>query len=150
MHRNPEKHWRLSLFTYKTFITFLTFRFSTRGERDTIFTMLTIPPDPTMHSISRKPNWPVHAKARKSISLLSVPISTNYFFFKNPPKSSAHRFQAWCHSHPQSYFLSGFFIMTSVIVTSSPREHEHLRSMCAPTCALSQIVLSLTKPKDKI
>ena len=40
--------------------------------------------------------------------------------------------------------------MTSVIVTSSPREREHLRSMCAPTRALSRIVLSLTKPNDNI
>ena len=40
--------------------------------------------------------------------------------------------------------------MTSVIVTSSLREREHLRSMRAPTRALSRIVQSLTKPKDKI
>ena len=31
------KHWRLSWFRYETFITFLTFRFSTRGERETQF-----------------------------------------------------------------------------------------------------------------
>ena len=40
--------------------------------------------------------------------------------------------------------------MTYVIVTSSPHEREHLHSICAPTRALSRIVLSLTKPKDKI
>ena len=40
--------------------------------------------------------------------------------------------------------------MISVIVTSSPNEREHLRSMCAPTRALSRIVPSLTKPNDKI
>ena len=40
--------------------------------------------------------------------------------------------------------------MTSVTVTSTPHEREHLRSMCAPTYALSRIVLSLTKPEDKI
>ena len=31
------------LFRYETFIPFLTFSFSTRGERDSIFTMLTVP-----------------------------------------------------------------------------------------------------------
>ena len=72
------------------------------------------------------------------------------FFFKNHPKSTAHRFRVWRHSHPQSSFLSGVFIIISVLVTSSPRECEHLRSMCAPTRALSRIILSLTKPKDKI
>ena len=40
--------------------------------------------------------------------------------------------------------------MTFVIFISSPRESEHLRSICVPTCALSQKVLSPTKPKDKI
>ena len=40
--------------------------------------------------------------------------------------------------------------MTSVIVTSSPHEREHLRSMWAPTRALNRIVLSLNKPKGKI
>ena len=34
LHRNPAKHWRLSWFRYETVITFLTFRFSTRGERE--------------------------------------------------------------------------------------------------------------------
>ena len=35
-----------SLFRYETFINFLTFSFLTRGERDTIFTMLTVLSDP--------------------------------------------------------------------------------------------------------
>ena len=34
MHRNPAKHWRLSWFRYETFITFITFWFSTRRERE--------------------------------------------------------------------------------------------------------------------
>ena len=63
----------------------------------------------------------------------------NYCFFKNHQKSFTL----------QSHFLSGVFIMTFVIVTSSTRECE-LYSMCAPARALSQIVLSQTKPKDKI
>ena len=37
------------LFRYETFIYFLTFSFSTRGERDTIFTMLTVPTSPTVN-----------------------------------------------------------------------------------------------------
>ena len=55
MHRNPPKHWRLSWFRYETFITFLTFRLSTRGERDTIFTMLTVLSEPTARGASRRP-----------------------------------------------------------------------------------------------
>ena len=37
------------LFRYETFINFLTFSFSTRGERHTIFTMLTVPTSPTVN-----------------------------------------------------------------------------------------------------
>ena len=79
-----------------------------------------------------------------STCLAQRQISTSCFFFKSP-RIPAHRFRAWPHLH----FLSGFFIMTFVIVTSSARERE-LYSMCAPECALSRIVLSLTKPNDKI
>ena len=68
--------------------------------------------------------------------------------FSKYPRTPARRFRAWRHS--QSNFLSGVFIMTSVIVTFSLNEREHLRSMRAPTRALSQKVISLTKPKYKI
>ena len=38
-HRNLKntQHWRLSWYRYETFITFLTSRYLTRGERDTQF-----------------------------------------------------------------------------------------------------------------
>ena len=48
------KHWRLSWFRYETFITFSTFRFSTRGERDTIFTMLTVRPALALNSLTQQ------------------------------------------------------------------------------------------------
>ena len=53
-------------------------------------------------------------------------------------------------SHGKLHFLSGVFIMTSVIVTWSACEPEPLRSMCVPARVLSRIVLSLTKQNDKI
>ena len=117
-------------------------------ERDTIFTILTLPSEPTMRSASHRPNWTCLGSDLNPLCTASNLNSA--FFFQNHPKSSAHRFQAWRHSHLQSNPLPRVFIMTSVIVTSSPREREHLRSMCAPTRALSWTVLSLTKPKDKI
>ena len=45
------------------------------------------------------------------------------------------------------HFLSGVFIVTSLIVTSAPRVREHLHSTNSCT---KRKVLSLTKPKGKI
>ena len=154
--RGIPKHWRLSWFRYETYITFLTFRFSTRGERDTIFTMLTVRPASALNSLIQQTraratanNRTGLAELRKSTRPVYVQVSTNCFFSKSP-RIPPHCFRAWRHSHPLSYFLSGVFIMTSVIVTSSVRKREHLPLMWAPTRALRRTVLSLTKPKDKI
>ena len=120
----------------------------TWGERHTISTMLTVSSDPTARVAPPK----TQLESSRFGSQLTRPVSNlNWLlFFKNNPKSPAHRFRVWRYSHPQSHFLSGGFIMTSVIVTSSPCEREYLRSMCVPTRALSWTVLSLTKPKNKI
>ena len=146
MYRNPakhSKHWRLSWIKYETFITFLTFRFSTRGERDThFFTMLTVPSDPTTRGASRRPNW-----TRQGSDLNSLRPASNLnslFFFQKSPKILSPSLPGMTSFISPVHFLSGVFIMTSVIVTS------YLHSMCAPTRALSRTVLSLTKPKDKI
>ena len=58
--------------------------------------------------------------------------SKSLCFYSKSLRIPAHRFQAWRHLHPQPYFLSRVFIVTSVIVTSSPHAHEYLHSMCAP------------------
>ena len=76
MHRNPEKHskhWRHSVVQVRSFYylivslfprveksKFKSFGFSTRGERDTIFTMLTVPSETTSARASRNTqlDWP--------------------------------------------------------------------------------------------
>ena len=90
------------------------------GERHTIVTMLTVPSDPTTRGAPTRPNW-----SRLGWNL-------NSLLFSKYPRIPAHCFRAWRHSHPQSYFLPGIFIMTSLIVTSSLQEREHLHSMCVP------------------
>ena len=92
------KHWRLSLFRYETFITFLTFRFSTRRERErdthTIFTMLTVPSDLTTRRHPVVHNWTGLAQVQKSTLFVQPQISTNCFFSKIPqnpqPIASGH------------------------------------------------------------
>ena len=53
IRKGIPKHWRLSWFRYETFITFLTFGFSTRGERDTILTMITVRPASTLNLLTQ-------------------------------------------------------------------------------------------------
>ena len=153
MHRNPEIRETLTTLgnsRTKLLLPSWLLGFSTRGERDTIFIMLTVPSDPTTRGASRITQMDRPRPDSKINSLRPGSNLNSLLFSKILPKSSAHRFRAWRHSHPQFHFLSGVFIMTCVIVTSSPREREHLRSMCVLTRALSRIALSLTKPKDKI
>ena len=118
------KHWRLSLFRYETFINFFfTFTFSTRGERDTIFTMLTVSSDPTnarriplatnwtrVVQLKISTNWPNKRAAHPvdPTGLAQVRISTNCFFQKSP-KFPAPRFRAWRHSHPSPFSIWGFY-----------------------------------------
>ena len=116
----------------KLLLPSLSLGFSTRGERDTIFTMLTVSSDPTnarAHPAAN--NWTGLTQTRIPTRSVQVQISTHCLYSKSL-RIPAHRFRAWRHSYPQSLFLSGVFIVTSVIVTSSPRAHEHLHSICAP------------------
>ena len=86
----------LPLFSGLSLLIFLTFSFSIRGERDTIFTMLTVPTS----SFSQLPSW---------TALAQVQISTHFFFSKSP-KFPTHRFQAWRHSHPTHISYLGFLL----------------------------------------
>ena len=145
MHRNPANTNDSLCSGTKRLLTFWVLGFLTWGERDTQFLLcwlfLHLTQQCAAHPVV--PNWTGLAQAQKSTRLFQRQISTNCFFQKSP-KFSAHHFRAWHH------FLSGVFIMTFVIVTSSAHEHEHLHSMCAPAHALSQTVLSLTKQNDKM
>ena len=87
------KHWRLYWLRYEIFITFLTFRFSTRGERDTISTMLTVPSDPTTRGHPVVHNWTGLAQVKKSTRFIQLQILTNCFFQntqESQPIASGH------------------------------------------------------------
>ena len=137
------KHWRLSLFRYETFITFLTFRFSTRGEKHNFY-YADCSIWPNGAQISRRPlDWPRPAKkstrfVQHQISThwtarLGVRISTNCFFLKitpNPQPIASGYDVIHIHS-PTSYPV--FFIMTSMIVTSPPAWRPAL-NVCPYPC----------------
>ena len=125
-HRNPKntKHWRLSWFGYETFITFFKFRFfDTRRERHTIF-LCWLFVHRQLSNNARTPRSPqtglASPRSKKSTRFVQLQISTHCFYSKSL-RIPVHRFRVWRHSYPQLHFLSGIFIVTSVIVTSSPR-----------------------------
>ena len=100
-----------------------------------------------MRGASRRPQTGLASSSFKS-QLASPSFRSQLLFFKIT-KNPSPSLPGMTSFTSQSHFPSGVFIMTSVIVTSSAHEREQ-HSMCTPARALSQIVLSLTKPNDKI
>ena len=136
-------------FRYETFNYVLSLRFfDIRRERHSFFNKC------AAHSVD--PNWSRRGETKNrlpssrlesqlSLSEFKSQLTVFFFKFQNP-----QHFRAWHHSRPRAYFLSGFFIVTSLIVTSAPRVREPLQSMCAPKRCTKRKVLSLSKPKGKI
>ena len=161
-------------FRYETFIYLFEFKVFRHEERETQFPFyadFSISPHHVWHPRRKLLVWPRRAlkidllvrsldlnsqltqltcSARSAQNRLASPRSESQltpFFFQIPKILSA---SGQRHSRPRSYFLSGVFIVTSLIVTSTPRAREHLRSMCAPNPCTKRKVLSLTKQKDQI
>ena len=151
-HRNSKntKHRRFSWFRYETFITFLTLRFSTRGEREThnfYYADCSIWPDNARaHSAVHKLHWP---RPGPKNQLASSKSKSQLAAFSKSLRIPAYRFRAWRHSHSQSISYLGFLcdICDCHIL---PARAWTPALMSAPTHALSRKVLSLTKPKDKM
>ena len=150
MHRNTETLTTLGSSGTKLLLPpwLLGFQHDERETQFLLCWLFHLTPPRAVHLVD--PTGLASPRSKNQLTLSSFNSQLTVFFFKNHPKYSAHRSRVWHYSHPPVHFLSGVFIMTSVIVTSSPRKREHLHSMCAPTCALSWTVLSLTKLKDKI
>ena len=114
---NPEKH-EIGSGT-KLLFTFLSLRFfDMRKERHNFFNKC------AAHFADS--NWSRRGEAKNRLpsSRLESQLSrsefisqlTGFFFFRF---QNSQRFQAWRHSCTRSYFLSGVFIVTSLIVTST-------------------------------
>ena len=134
------KHWWLSWFRLETFITFLTFRFSTQGERDTIFTMLTVPSNPANAGASRSTKLTGLAQVQKSTRFVQPQISTNSFFQntqESQPIASGHDI---IHI-PSPIFYPGF-LWWHLWLSHPPRANVN-------TCAQCEYLTNpCTKPKS--
>ena len=103
----------------KLFITFLTFRFSTRGDRDNFYkadcSYIALQSTPQLNSRPRvkiSTHWSnkraTHPIDLNWTGLAWVRISTKCFLQKSI-NFPAPRFRAWRHSHPVSFPIWGFY-----------------------------------------
>ena len=134
MHRNPEIRETLTTLGSsgtKLLLPSWLLGFSTRGERERISTMLTVPSEPTIHGASRRSNWPGLAEAQKSTRLAQVRISTNCFFSKitqNPqPIASRHDV-----IHIPSPISCSGFLLWHLWLSHPPRVSMNTCAKCVP------------------
>ena len=132
-----KESWNIrNWFRYETFICLFEFKVFRHEERETQFlSMLIFPSNSITCSTFRRPQL-----ANIDFLLLASNLNLLSFFKCQNPQP---RFQAWRHSRPRSYFLSGVFIVTSCVNTCT--QCVHLTNSCT-----KRKVLSLTKLKGKI
>ena len=121
-------------FRFETFIYLLEFKVFRHEERETQFlTMLTDRPSSALNSLTQStrghPVCPWYGLAQIKNRLTSSSVGSQLTAFFQIPKSSAHRFRAWRHSHPQSHPIWVFYcdICDCHIF---PRAREHLTNPC--------------------
>ena len=71
MHRNPKTLMTLVV-QVRNFYYLLEFTLSTRGERHTVFTMLTVPSDPTTHGTSSSPTGLASPRLKNQLTSSSI------------------------------------------------------------------------------
>ena len=139
MHKNPET--LTTLFSSGTKLLLPSWLLGLRHEeRETQFLICWL-----FHQTQQ-----TRGASRRSTGLASPKSESQLTAFSKITKIPSPSFPGMTSFVHQVHFLSGVFIMTFVIVTSSAHERGHLHSMCPPARGLSRIVLSLTKPNDKI
>ena len=128
------------------------------GERDTTFTMLTIPSDPTTQGASHRPNW-----TRLGSDLNSLRPASNLNSSGLPGLESKSLLTAFFQNHQESQpIVSGHDVIHTPVpfpIWGFYYDIWDCHILCAHSIcalaralarALSWIVLSLTKPNDKI
>ena len=134
----------------KLLLPSLSLGFSTRGERDTIFIMLTVSSDPTnvrVHPAAN--NWTDFAQVGKINTLRPSSNLNSLFLFKITKNPSPSLPGMTSFTSDVLFPIWGFYcdICDCQILPACAWSPA---LMFAPTHALSRKVLSLTKPKDKI
>ena len=133
VNRNPKntKHLPLSFFDSgtKLFITFLSLRFSTWEERDTIsfYADFSIWPHHVQHPAANY--WSDLSELRKSSCFVQAQISTNFLSNSKNPQPIASGDDV---IHVPGPILYLGFLSWHLWLSHPPRAREHTHSVCAP------------------
>ena len=128
VHRESRntRNW----FRYETFIYLLEFKVFRHEEREAQFLQQ------TRCTFHRPPTGLASARPKidylpldSNLNSLVQSLNLNCFFFQIPKSSALPGMTSFTSP---VHFLSGGFIVTSLIVTSAPHAREHLHSVCAP------------------
>ena len=103
------KHWRLSWFRFETFITYLTFKFSTRGEIDIIFTMLTVLLTPPRASHLVDPTGLASPRFENQLASSRFKSQLTAFFQKSPKILTLSAPGMTSFTTPVTFPIRGFY-----------------------------------------
>ena len=134
MHRNPAKPWRLSLVHVRNFYYLLEFSLSTRGERDTIFTMLTVPSDRTTRGAFRRP--PTRLASSRFENQLASPSFGSQLtaFFQNHQESMTISSGHDVIRTPETFPIWGFYYDLCDYYILRARAWSPAFNVCTRTC----------------
>ena len=119
--KKHAKHWRLPWFRYETFITFLTFRFLTRGEREPQFLLCWLfhltrqraayPLDPNGLASPSSENQLAPSKFKSQLFWTARPgvRITTAFFFQNTQESQPIASRQTSFKSPVSFSIRVFY-----------------------------------------
>ena len=140
--REIPKYWRLSLVRVRNvYKLFLTFSFSTRGEKDTIFTMLTVPTSPTVNSPGELPGPGFKSQLSSPIvesQLASPRFKSQLTVFSKITKIPSTSLPGMTSFTPLSISYLGFQLWHLWL--------SHPLRTSVNTCTKCRTVQSLTKP----
>ena len=114
--------------------------FSTRGKRDTIFTMLTVPLDPTTHGAPPRPHWTGLTQVQKyQLASSSFKSQLTAFFQKSPKVFSPLLPGMMSFTSPVSFTIWGFYYVICDCHILPARAWTRVLNVCPYPC---------TKPKS--
>ena len=139
MHRNPEALTTFFSSGTKLLLPSWLLVFSTRGERDTISTMLIVPSNRTTHGHPVVHYWTGLAQVQKSTRFVQLQISTYSFFLKPPKILSPSLPGMTSFTSPVPFRIRGFYYIISDCNIHPARAWKPAVNACPYPCTKPNI-----------